>query len=70
MIEKVKTYYGTTRNLGAVCKVRVVPAWRCTECGLIKFERDVMMFHKCEENTNEVPVNDFRSPVDGVRFEP
>lgn len=70
MLEVIRTFYGTTRHHGAVCTVRVNPAYRCTRCGLIGFVRVDMTYHNCKENTNEVPVNDFRSPVDGVRFEP
>lgn len=70
MIEIIRTYYGTTRHYGAVCKVRMKPAYRCTVCGLVGFVRDEVVYHNCKENTNEVPVDNFRSPIDGVRFEP
>ena len=70
MIEIIRTYYGTTRHHGAVCKVRMKPAYRCTKCGLIGFVRDDMVYHNCKENTNEVPVANFDRPIDGVRLEP
>ena len=70
MLEIIKTYFGTTRHRGAVCKVRIQYAYRCTKCGLIGFKRNEMVYHNCEEYTNEVPDVDFRRTVDGVRFEP
>lgn len=70
MIEVIRTFYGVTKHHGAECKVVVKPAYRCTVCGLITFKREDVVYHNCKENTNEVPVVDFRKPVDGVRFEP
>lgn len=70
MIEIIRTFYGTTMHYGADCKVVMKPAYRCTVCGLIGFKRDDMVYHNCKENTNEVPVADFRGPIDGVRLEP
>lgn len=70
MLEVIRTFYGVTRNQGATCRISMKPAYRCTKCGLIGFVHNAMVYHNCEENTNEVPVNDFRSPIDGVRYEP
>jgi hypothetical protein len=58
------------RHLNTVCRVRVEPAWYCTECDLIEMDRDSMIHHICKENTDEVPVDDFPRPAHGMQFKP